>query len=344
MLNFNDYFNSFNLKEIGAFIPINGGLFHANPKLGYDMVSYTAANELFDSSMNFFDFPGNKPYISFLTDLADRAVKKGFPRDLIINPPDLNEGTKKMEMHKKLQGKSYVPKTVYSKEEVNKIGFPIIAKSSQSQAAQGVYKWDTQEEFNKEMKKLEKADPKNKPDFYCAPINIKKEWRTVCWKRKNGDIWVMYLAERIPNNDKIKSLREDEDLSFLEDKKYESNFEWELIDLKKETITKNIKTIIKDCYDTNPGITFLAVDFCLDNDAKYWWIECNCAPAQSYYLSVSCYYHAMQDWFPGKLRKETPEWKKLLNISNKLIKYTREIAPVYRLPKFDINIPGKKLI
>jgi carbamoylphosphate synthase large subunit len=123
-----------------------------------------------------------KPTINLCDSYAQHYLDNGFPRELMINPPDILEGTRKLEMHKKLLNKNYVPKTVFSIEDAKKhLKFPIIIKASHSHSAQGVFKVDSIEDIEKTYKEIEKLNKKTKkdesliPDVFSETINIAKE-------------------------------------------------------------------------------------------------------------------------------------------------------------------------
>ena len=194
-----------------------------------------------------------------------------------------------------------------------------------------------------EIEKIE--NQQEKPDLFCEKIDIDKEYRAVVYIYKNGDVHLIYLAERIPHNDKIKNLRE-QDLSFLKNVKQdgEGNFEWKLYDPENQTISDNISHIIKDCIDLNSGVQILAIDFCVDIHGKWWYIECNMSPGMSYYLSVSIYLHAYQDWYNAWIEKSNPFHTTLMNLAKKYIEYTISMLPEYQNPDFQPNLEGKRLI
>jgi hypothetical protein len=88
----------------------------------------------------------------------------------------------------------------------------------------------------------------------------------------------------------------------------------------------------------------MAVDFCLDDKGKYWYIECNAHPGISYYLGVSYFYHIVKDFYGNELlKKDSYSFRKLIEYSKKSNIHTNALYPNYKIPEFEPDIIGKKL-
>jgi len=351
MKNFSEWENlSFSpfKKKIGGFAPSwDKAIFNLS---GYqdDIILRDLSSELYQiyrTNEIPFNRPDRIPTFNFSHAATELAIKNGFPENLVINSPKLADGTRKISMHKKLADKSYVPKTAYSVEEaIQSLKFPIIAKASESQSAKGVYQYKTpQELLDAKIEKID--DPQKKPDLFCEKIEIVKEFRLVVYIYKNQYVHLLYMAERIPDADKIKDLREGVEFLIDDAREKDTNFEWELINPTTEVYSDQIKDIIYDCIATNPGVKVLAIDFCVDDQNKWWYIECNMHPGMSYYLPVSIYYHAFSDYYSGTqfLNHAEAPYQTLTDLAEKYSTYTHAILREFRKPSFPANVAGKRI-
>jgi hypothetical protein len=331
-------------KKIGGFAPAWDKSFFGLTGYQDDIIIRDLATELYQMiRTNEIPIirPDRIPFVSFSHNSTQAALDAGFPDSLVINHPKYANGTRKIDMHKKFSDKDYVPKTAFSQEDaIQNLKFPIIAKASESQGAKGVYQYKTpQELIDAKIEKIK--DPKEKPDLFCEKIEIIHEYRLVVYVYQDGTQYLMYLAERIPSGDKIKGLRE-QDVSFLKTHDPPGNFSWELLNPETETVSKNAKIIIEDCIKANPGVQILAIDFCVDDQNKWWYIECNMHPGMSYYLPISIYFHAYQDYYGQTINKEYDTfYLYLMDLAIKYTTYTNAIIPPYKIPDFPPNIPGK---
>ncbi len=87
----------------------------------------------------------------------------------------------------------------------------------------------------------------------------------------------------------------------------------------------------------------MAVDFCIDDKGKYWWLECNCHPRMSFYLPISLFYQASID-YGGYLDDDSPGMARLRELAAKHIEYTVAIHPTYQSPEFAPLVEGKEII
>lgn len=123
-----------------------------------------------------------------------------FKKQNIYNHPDnLKYANDKIEFHKAMDGLDFVPKTVFAKEDVSNLKFPIIAKPKGGSKGEGVTVFKTKEELDAFKPESEETEL----DVFSEKFDLKREFRviTVCGK-------LVYIAERIPTNKKAKSLRE----------------------------------------------------------------------------------------------------------------------------------------
>lgn len=333
-------------KKVGGFAPSWDKSFFGLTGYNDDIIIRDLATELYQMiRTNEIPIirPERIPFVSFSHNSAQAAIDSGFPDALVVNHPRFADGTRKIDMHKKFSDKDYVPKTAFSQEDaIKNLKFPIIAKASESQGAKGVYQFKTpQELIDAKIDKIK--DPKEKPDLFCEKIKIVHEYRLVVYVYQNKDQFLLYLAERIPSGDKIKNLREN-DISFLKTNDEPGNFSWELANPETEEISEKAMHIIKDCISANPGVQILAIDFCVDDKDKWWYIECNMHPGMSFYLPVSIYYHVYCDYYSASISKDYDAfYQTLLELADKYNRYTNAIIPIYKLPDFVPIIEGKRI-
>lgn len=237
---------------------------------------------------------GNKKEIYDL--LKSDVIKK----DNLYNHPDnLLYANSKVEFHKKMDGQKFVPDTVFDIDSAKKLKFPIIAKPEDGSKGEGITVFKTKEDLSNHKPKEDETPLK----VFSEKFDLKREFRviTVC-----GEI--VYTAERIPTNDKAKSLREDANLFASKDifekpgtLDKRSSYEW------KETSNKDLgekewNQIKKMCpvVCEKLGLEVIGLDFGLDSENKIWVIEANSCPGLNRDQIIRIYLAIFEDFYGKK--------------------------------------------
>lgn len=230
---------------------------------------------------------GNQPELQGLIDSG--VVKKENVYNL---PENLVNANSKVEFHKKTEGLDFVPTTVFTLEEATKLKFPIIAKPSGGSKGEGIEVLKTKED-------LEKSE--NKFDVFSEKFDLKREFRIISVK---GEI--VFAAERIPENDKANSLREEETKNQHQNKDIfdregtlaeRSSYKWVKIDFGKDLPAKEKFASICKQINDSLELEFLGVDIGLDGSGKLWCIEANTCPGLNKDQIVLIYLALFKDFY-----------------------------------------------
>lgn len=241
--------------------------------------------------------------------LKDLIENGSVDRKNVYNQPEnLTNAFSKVNFHKKTEGLQFIPKTVFTKNEATGLNFPIIAKTEKGSKGVGVQQFKTKEELNTSTDEYA---------VFSEKFDLKKEFRCLSVK---GD--VIFIAERIPMNDKALSLREGEDIfdrkGTLEDR---SDYKWETVQMGTNGIPSK-ESFDALCGQINNvlGLEFLGVDVGLDSTGKLWCIEANTCPGLNKDQIVLLYEKIFEDFYKRKVNEWTQfkldEFKKELIRSN----------------------------
>jgi hypothetical protein len=209
-------------------------------------------------------------------------------KSLIYNhPSDFDPGKKdlaKKALDKKVD---WFPKTVFNKQDLKTLRFPIIAKKDDSYQSKGVEKIDSIEQLGNK-----------KFDVYQECIPIQDEYRIMLFKGNNDQrIKAFGVWCRTPNNKKSKSLRVNE----AKEKEIKSKFIWEPIDINLFPYWSQIKPIAQSIFDFYPNLNFVGLDVAIDNENKAWCIEHNETPGLVGNASIRIYKYIFEDCFGTKM-------------------------------------------
>jgi len=209
-------------------------------------------------------------------------------------PKNLVNANSKVEFHKKTDKLDFVPKTVFTKSEAEGLKFPIIAKPAGGSKGEGIKVFKTKEELNSSEDKF---------DVFSEKFDLKREFRVISIK---GDL--VFIAERIPENDKANSLRESEE----ETKQHQykdifdregtlsgrSSYKWVKVEYGKDGIPSEAE-FKKICSSINESLSleFLGVDIGLDEKGKIWCIEANTCPGLNKDQIVLIYISLFKDFY-----------------------------------------------
>lgn len=212
-------------------------------------------------------------------------------KELIYNHPEkFDPGKKDLAMKAQKINATWFPKTVFSKEDLTKLNFPIIAKKDDSYQSKGVVKIDDRKDLGN-----------RKFDVYQECISIKNEFRIMIFRGKNSPrIKAFGVWHRIPINKKSKSLRINES----EGGEAKSKFKWVPVSLNQFENWNGVKPIAKAVFDFYPNLNFVGLDIAVDQEGKVWCIEHNETPGLVGNSAIRIYKYIFEDCFGKKIPKE----------------------------------------
>lgn len=322
VLNFND-FNRSDLRKIYLMPHSDRFSFshidHLVRRVSENLFDLVLAPGIFPDSMN-PDLPmynyGNHDEIYAL--LKAGAVKA----ENIYNHPDkLQFANDKVKFHEAMEGLDFVPKTVFKKEDVGNLKFPLIAKPKGGSKGEGVTVFKTKEELDSF-----KPEEGVELDVYSEKFDLKREFRviTVCGR-------LVYIAERIPTNKKAKSLRESANMfpsqdvfdrkGTLEDR---SSYKW--VETKDSDIEDKAWTDIEKIMPIaceKLGLEVMGLDFGIDADGKVWVIEANTCPGLNKDQIVRIYLAIFDDFYGRK--PDTQSMRKIEEMRDELIRASGDV-------------------
>lgn len=224
--------------------------------------------------------------------MMDRMLKLNLVETSQIynKPAEKEKVSDKVVFHKLFMGADFVPKTVFSKSDLDDLKFPVIAKPSSERSGTGLVKLDKKEDADK-FKNV-------KFDLFSECIDIAQEYRCFCFKDS-----VIQLDERIGNDE------------FLDDPETKTEFAYKKIedfgkqgDLDK-LITEARKKVKLD---------YFSLDFAVDEDGKLWLIEMNSNTGIGVEKQCKLYMKIYKDFY----KKDVPsDVQKILD--NKIAQYSK---------------------
>lgn len=158
--------------------------------IGENPYKYLAGKYLFKiiGPNNMEDFNPSLPSFNMFSQKFFNSLT-GYDLKNVLNKADDREiSIDKSIFYKEFQKESFIPKTVFKKENVSKLNFPIIAKPSKGHSGKGIYKFE----------KIENIPDKNF-DLYQNAIDIKEEFRVICFKG-TPFIYMKRIPNKISNN------------------------------------------------------------------------------------------------------------------------------------------------
>lgn len=242
--------------------------------------------ESIDKSIPVFNY-GNKPELTEL--LRSGAILK----EKVYNLPEfLINANSKVQFHKLMNTYDFVPKTVFSKEDAADLNFPVIAKTDRGSKGEGVKVVKSKEELSSLGDEFQ---------VYSEKFDLDKEFRAISIKGK-----IVFIAERIPINDKANSLREGEDIfdrkGSLDDR---SSYDWRTVNMGENGIPKK-ELFEMLCSQVNNALhlEFLGVDIGIDKNGKMFCIEANTCPGLNRDQIICIYEAIFEDFYKRKPNAE----------------------------------------
>jgi glutathione synthase/RimK-type ligase-like ATP-grasp enzyme len=241
--------------------------------------------ETFDTSVPVLYYGGNNKHAIKFLEKSNISKKNMYnkPSEMLIT------GDKK-EFHKLFKSYKFMPKTVFTKEEVlTSLKFPIIAKPSDGHSGIGIVKFENVENFKKS---------KDTFDLYSEFIEHKQEFRVSMLK--NSVVIVDERISKIGEKSTVEQKDKDDELKFV----YVNQ------DLQKVTWMNEVLHISKIIHNILP-LDVWSLDIVVTNDNEIFVLEANSASGLGAIKSATYYLHIYEDFYDEIL----PLWyvKKLQN-------------------------------
>ena len=182
--------------------------------------------------------------------------KKKINIDNLYNRPnDRKLSASKLEFAKEFDGSSWLPKTVFSKEEAinGAVGFPVIAKVEDGHSGLGIGKFNSAEDLRSDDDKF---------DIFCQFIDFDREYRILFCKGK-----IVMINERIPNeedNQSIRTKKTDDKIKFV--------YVYQDLNKVPPAFKKKAFSIYKDI-QKKLDLEVWALDVVVDKKGKLWVME-----------------------------------------------------------------------
>lgn len=238
-----------------------------------------------ENNIDEIDVDASLPILNYSNLITEKLIEKGCKLENVYNKPkDIDKSGSKKKFHKLVGEDENLPKTVYTKSDALKLGFPIIAKPTSGHSGIGIQVIKDKEEFDK-------ADH-SKFDLYSEFIDKKNEHRFFNFNGK-PIVWL----ERKPMNDKAKSGDGEND--------EEMNFQYIKHDHNK-TPEKYKKVIEKFC-KIMKDFPFICFDIMEDKSGKIYIIESNSQPGVPFDSTVQIYKSIFEDFYGRPVNKKTEE-------------------------------------
>lgn len=218
-------------------------------------------------------------------------------KNLYNKPDDTEKSGSKIEFAKIFKDKSWLPKTVFKREDAinGDVGFPVICKISNGHSGLGIKKIDTKKELENEPKTFELDGEKREYDIYCQFIDFDKEYR--CMFVKDKCFIVNERVTTIKNEKSIRTKKVDEKIDFI----YVEQ------DFKKipETFINKVTEIAKEIRKEIP-LEIWALDVVVDKNGDFYVMETSSATGLGAAKMCLAYIAIYEDYY----KKDLPQWYK----------------------------------
>jgi len=255
---------------------------------------------------------GNKKELSAL-------IAKGVidAKNVYNRPENLINANSKVKFHQIMSALDFIPKTVFTKEEAANLKFPVIAKTDRGSKGEGVKVFKTKEDL---------AASQEVHQVFSEKFSLKKEFRCISIKGS-----VVFIAERIPMNDKANSLREGSDIfdrmGTLDGR---SSYDWKTVEMGVDLPAREEFESICAKVNTGLGLEFLGIDIGIDDTGKLFCIEANTCPGLNKDQIVTIYEKIFEDFYR---RKPSPNTQKQLDqFRNELMRANEDPAKFSHSP------------
>jgi len=307
-----DYLNKVNFLLAGEKIE---GLTGKNNKRIYGKINDICLDDLFNAfyaegdhgkdldvnpSLPIIYYGGNKP------ESIDFLKKYKVKEDVMYNiPSQMKMSGNKSEFYKMFDGSWWLPKSVYSVKDTEKLNFPVIGKPDGEHSGIGIKIFDKFEDIKKSKLKF---------DNFSEAKDLAQEFRVLLMNDK-----ICLANERISNVDnemRDKKPEEQTEFVYVDQELDKLDFLDDVLEISEE-IRKKIK------------LGLWSIDIMIDTDGKLWVAEINSASGMAADKMAKVYIMIYEDFYGEELPKD---FKKFL--------FDEYIKPVY-----DINakINGKSI-
>lgn len=281
-----------------------------NPESGHRWWSYKdfAGSKFFVQLTldNYKDVEINPEYpvLNYNSEVCQTLLDEGLIKDENVynHPKYIKQSGSKAEFHKIVDGDENIPQTCHSKEDAEKIGFPIIAKPADGHSGLGIQVFKDQESWDD-------ADH-SKFDVYSEYIDKKSECRLINFKGQP-----FFWMERQPMNDKAKT----------GDGKADEQTEFKYIKHDVAKIPQKYKDLVEKYCKMFKDLPYLTLDIMEDQDGKLYVIESNSQPGVPYDSTIEIYKQLFQDFYGRECDEKTMNY--LSELSEFMCNKTLELDP-----------------
>jgi len=281
-----------------------------NPESGHRWWSYKefAGSKFFVqiNKENYKDIDINPDYpvLNYNSEVCNLLLDEGLIKseNVYNHPKYIKQSGSKAEFHKIVDGDENIPQTFHSKEEAEKIGFPLIAKPAEGHSGLGI-------QVFKDQKSWDDADH-SKFDIYSEFIDKKSEHRVINFKGQP-----FFWMERQPMNDKAKN----------GDGKADEQTEFKYIKHDVTKIPQKYKDLVEKYCGMFKDLPYLTFDIMEDQSGKLYVIESNSQPGVPYDSTIEIYKQLFQDFYGRQCDQKTLAY--LEELSDFMCNKTLELDP-----------------
>lgn len=215
------------------------------------------------------------PIINYSNIHTERLLNKGTKEELIYNKVDAKyRVAKKRDWYKLHSDSPYIPLTVYNKNELEALSFPIIAKPDNRYSGLGIVKFETIEDA--------KSADLSSFTIFSEKKEIVEEHRIVMWRGEAIDWFERKAAD---DSTKHMDVKKNEKLRF--------NY-----------ILRDIKDMPKDwneCFEPfvkeHSDLDFYSMDLAIDKNGKKWIIEMSSEFGTPFGVMGKLYKRVFEDFY-----------------------------------------------
>lgn len=231
--------------------------------------------------------PSEIPVLNYANWKIEKMIKDGWDSKYIYNKIEAKERvSSKVKWYKIHEESSHTPKTVFDKNDLDQLSFPIIAKPDNRYSGQGI----TVLNNSSDLKEIDL----DQFSVFSEKINIKDEVRVYCWKGKP-----LMTVYRVPANKETKNLSKK-----LDDKLI---FNYELLG---EPIPENLIDVVKEFSKVHNDLDFYSVDIAVDENDHPFVIEMSSEPGPVFGVMGRVYKEMYSHYYNEELSSDI---NKLIN-------------------------------
>ena len=213
-------------------------------------------------------------------------------KNMYNHPDDMAMSGSKVEFSKKFKECSWLPKTVFTIDEVlnDSLKFPVIAKIDDGHSGLGIKIFKTKDELKNFKQPFKVEGEERKFDLYSECIDVDREYRTIFLK--DNCILVNERIACIKTNKTVKTKNIDEGVDFVYVVSDMNKVPKSFIN-KLNEIAADIRKQIK--------LDVWAIDVVTDKSGEIYVLEINSAPGLGSEKLVEVYEAVYEDFYKEKL-------------------------------------------